>query len=40
MMQLNKRFKVYMPILESVYNILYGKGKPEQEIKRLSETFR
>lgn len=39
MMQLNKRFGVSMPILESVHNIIYGKAKPELEIKRLSEAF-
>lgn len=37
---INKYYKVNMPILDAVYNILYEKISPSTEIKILSDTFR
>ncbi len=36
MHDINKNYKVDMPILETVYNILYNNAKPRDEIKRLT----
>ena len=37
---LNKKYHVSMPILDAVYNILYGKISPAVEIKILGDSFR
>ena len=37
---INKHLHVNMPILDSVYNILYERISPNIEIKLLSEAFR
>ncbi|MBQ9362492.1 MAG: NAD(P)H-dependent glycerol-3-phosphate dehydrogenase [Bacteroidaceae bacterium] len=37
---LNKKYHVSMPILDAVYNILYGKISPAVEIKILSDSLR
>ncbi|MBQ9640588.1 MAG: NAD(P)H-dependent glycerol-3-phosphate dehydrogenase [Bacteroidaceae bacterium] len=37
---LNKKYHVNMPILDAVYNILYGKISPSVEIKILSDSLR
>lgn len=37
---INKHYKVNMPILDAVYNILYEKISPNVEIKILSDKFR
>ncbi len=38
--EINERYQVNMPILETVYNILYKKLSAETEIKVLTETFK
>lgn len=38
--EINKRLQVNMPILNAVYNILYGKISPAIEIKVLSDLMR
>ena len=38
--EINKKYKVKMPITQAVYNILYDKISPVIEMKLLSETFR
>lgn len=40
MKKINKRYKVNMPILDAVYNILYERISPSTEIRILSDTFR
>lgn len=40
MKKINKRYRVNMPILDAVYNILYEKISPQVEIKILSDSFR
>lgn len=40
MQELNHQWKVNMPILDAVYNILYQRVSPVLEIRLLSETFR
>ena len=40
MKQLNRHFHVKMPILDAVYNILYERCSPADEIRKLTETFR
>ncbi len=40
MKDINKRFHVNMPILDSVYNILYERISPSIEIKLLTDSFR
>ena len=40
MKQTNRFFKVKMPILDTVYKILYERVSPSQEIKLLTESFR
>ena len=40
MKDINKHLHVNMPILDSVYNILYERISPNIEIKLLSEAFR
>lgn len=37
--EINKQYKVHMPISEAVYNIVYGNKNPETEIKELSEKL-
>ena len=39
MKEINAERKVDMPILDSVYNILYGKISPMVEIKLLTEKM-
>lgn len=39
-MELNEMYKVKMPIVEAVYNILHGKISPAIEIKLLSEKLK
>ena len=36
----DKHYNVDMPILETVYRILYEKKYPQEEIRRLTETFK
>ncbi|MFL1683699.1 NAD(P)H-dependent glycerol-3-phosphate dehydrogenase [Coprobacter secundus] len=38
--EINEQYHVDMPILDTVYNILYNKMSSFAEIKRLTETFR
>ena len=38
--ELNDMYKVKMPIIEAVYNILHGKISPAIEIKLLSEKLK
>lgn len=40
MKKINKRYKVNMPILDAVYNILYERISPSTEIRILSDSFR
>lgn len=40
MKEINKHFRVEMPILDAVYNILYNRQSPAQEITQLTERFR
>lgn len=37
---INQQFGVNMPILYAVYNVLYNRVSPKEEIKKLSETIR
>ncbi|MDD2358799.1 MAG: hypothetical protein PHX13_12895, partial [Thiovulaceae bacterium] len=37
--ELNKKFKINMPIAEAVYNILYEHYYPASVIKQLAETL-
>ena len=37
--EINKRYNIDMPIVNAVYNILYKKKSPAEEIKLLSEKF-
>jgi glycerol-3-phosphate dehydrogenase (NAD(P)+) len=39
LMEINKKFKVEMPILSAAYNILYEKISPIIEIKILAEKL-
>ncbi len=39
MHEINTKYGVDMPILESVYNIIYNRVSAERTIKKLSETF-
>jgi len=36
--EMNKRFKIKMPIAQTVYEILYGKVRPQIAIKKLIEV--
>ncbi len=38
--EINKQYKVQMPITQAMYNILYGEIPPQVEIKQLTELFR
>ncbi|MCQ2218279.1 MAG: NAD(P)-binding domain-containing protein [Paludibacteraceae bacterium] len=38
--EINERYKVNMPILDAVYNILYGKISPAIEVKLLTDYLR
>ncbi len=38
--EINQKYKVKMPILDAVYNVLYSKKMPLIEIRNLKETFR
>jgi Glycerol-3-phosphate dehydrogenase len=38
--EINSRFNVEMPILDTVYSILYDKNSPIPEIKKLTNTFK
>ncbi len=38
--EINQKYKVKMPILEAVYNILYDKKMPLIEVRNLKDTFR
>lgn len=38
--EINEKYKVNMPILEAVYDILYEKKSPTTVIKQLTETFK
>jgi glycerol-3-phosphate dehydrogenase (NAD(P)+) len=38
--EINKDFQVNMPILNAMYNILYGRVSPAIEIKVLSDLMR
>jgi glycerol-3-phosphate dehydrogenase (NAD(P)+) len=38
--EINKKYKVNMPITDAVYNILYEKISPAIEIKILTENIR
>ena len=40
MKEINRRMHVNMPILDSVYNILYERISPQVEIKLLTDSFR
>lgn len=40
MKEINRHFRVNMPILDAVYNILYEKISPSIEIKLLTDSFR
>lgn len=40
MKEINRHFHVNMPILDTVYNILYEKISPSIEIKLLTDSFR
>ncbi|MDY3943182.1 MAG: NAD(P)H-dependent glycerol-3-phosphate dehydrogenase [Alloprevotella sp.] len=40
MKEINKHFRVEMPILDAVYNILYNRQSPAHEISLLTEKFR
>ena len=37
--EINKKYKVYMPIVEAVYNILYKNKPPANEIKLLTDKI-
>ena len=37
--EINKKFKVDMPILTAVYNIIYEKISPSMEMKLLAEKL-
>ena len=37
--EMNKRFKIDMPIMETVYKILHEKVRPQMAIKKLIEVF-
>ena len=40
MKEINRHYRVNMPILDAVYNILYERITPSVEIKVLSDSFR
>ena len=40
MKELNEHYHVDMPILNSMYNILYEKVSPQMEIKLLTDSFK
>lgn len=40
MKEINRSFRVNMPILDAVYNILYERISPQIEIKLLTDSFR
>ena len=40
MKDINRHFRVNMPILDAVYNILYERISPAIEIKLLTESLR
>lgn len=40
MYEINEKYQVNMPILSTVYRILYEQASPVSEIKQLAETFR
>ncbi|MCR4766145.1 MAG: glycerol-3-phosphate dehydrogenase, partial [Bacteroidaceae bacterium] len=37
--EINDRYKVDMPVLNAVYNILYGKSNARKELKELTKKF-
>lgn len=37
--EINERYKVPMPILDGVYQILYNRASPARQIARMAETF-
>jgi glycerol-3-phosphate dehydrogenase (NAD(P)+) len=37
--ELNEKYHVNIPIVDAVYNILYGKNSPVLEIKELTEKL-
>ena len=39
-MEINQQYNVNMPILDTVYNILYKKMSPYMQVKQLSEVLR
>lgn len=39
MWEVNKDYKVEMPILEAVYTIIYGKASPAMEMRKLTEKL-
>jgi glycerol-3-phosphate dehydrogenase (NAD(P)+) len=38
--ELNEKFRVSMPIVDSVYEILYNRCSPIMEIRKLSEQLK
>ena len=38
--EINEKYKVNMPILDAVYDILYEKKSPTTVIRQLTETFK
>ena len=40
MREINEKYKVNMPILDAVYDILYEKKSPTTVIRQLTETFK
>lgn len=38
--EINEKYNVEMPILDAVYDILYGRKSPETVIRKLTETFK
>ena len=38
--EINKKYKVKMPILDALYDILYEKKSPTTIIRQLTETFK
>ena len=40
MREIKEKYKVNMPILDAVYDILYEKKSPTTVIRQLTETFK
>ena len=38
--EINEKYKVNMPILDTLYSILYEKKSPTTAIRQLTETFK